>query len=62
MEQIKHKNLTFNCWDIGGQDKIRILWNHYFENTNGLIFVHDASDEERLELAKTTLESTVKQI
>ena len=28
-------------WDVGGQDKIRPLWRHYFENTNGVIFVVD---------------------
>ena len=28
-------------WDVGGQDKIRPLWRHYFQNTQGLIFVVD---------------------
>ncbi len=40
---------------MGGQDKIRIMWKYYFQNTKGLIFVVDSSDEERLELAKETL-------
>jgi GTPase SAR1 family protein len=31
-------------WDIGGQDKIRPLWRHYFVNTSGLIFVVDSND------------------
>lgn len=22
-------------WDVGGQDKIRPLWRHYFQNTQG---------------------------
>ena len=26
------------------QDKIRPLWRHYFQNTQGLIFVVDSND------------------
>lgn len=25
-----YKNVKFNVWDVGGQDKIRPLWRHYF--------------------------------
>ncbi|CAB1323204.1 unnamed protein product, partial [Coregonus sp. 'balchen'] len=34
--------------DVGGQDKIRPLWRHYFQNTQGLIFVVDSNDRERV--------------
>ena len=37
------KNVSFTVWDIGGQDKIRPLWKHYFVGTHGLIFVVDSS-------------------
>ncbi len=37
-----------NCWDIGGQKAIREYWPNYFDNTDGLIFVVDSSDEERI--------------
>ena len=33
VETLQYKNLEFNCWDIGGQHKLRSLWQHYFENT-----------------------------
>ncbi|CAF5143539.1 unnamed protein product, partial [Rotaria socialis] len=36
--------ITFTVWDIGGQDKIRPLYRHYFDKTEGLIFVVDSSD------------------
>ena len=29
------KGLTFTVWDVGGQDKIRQLWRHYYQNTEG---------------------------
>mmetsp|Transcript_25999 Transcript_25999/g.32420 ORF Transcript_25999/g.32420 Transcript_25999/m.32420 type:complete len:181 (-) Transcript_25999:138-680(-) len=48
VETLQYKNLEFNCWDIGGQFKLRNLWRHYFDNTQGLIFVVDSNDEERL--------------
>lgn len=41
VETVTYRSITFNVWDVGGQDKIRPLWRHYFENTNGVIFVVD---------------------
>ena len=35
-------------WDIGGQKAIRPYWKNYYENTDGLVYVVDSSDEERL--------------
>ena len=33
VETVEYKNINFTVWDVGGQDKIRPLWRHYFENT-----------------------------
>ena len=30
MESVTYKNVKFNVWDVGGQDKIRPLWRHYY--------------------------------
>ncbi|KAK2141213.1 hypothetical protein LSH36_1139g00000 [Paralvinella palmiformis] len=49
------KGLTFTVWDVGGQEKIRRLWQHYYQNCEGLIFVIDSSDIERLEEVKSEL-------
>jgi len=35
-------------WDIGGQKAIRPYWKNYYDNTDGMVFVVDSSDEERL--------------
>lgn len=40
-------------WDIGGQKAIRPYWKNYFERTNGIVFVVDSSDEERINEAVT---------
>ncbi|KAL2884990.1 ADP-ribosylation factor 6 [Ceratocystis lukuohia] len=66
VETVTYKNVKFNVWDVGGQDKIRPLWRHYFSGpvtnrpllsagTQGLIFVIDSSDRARMEEARTEL-------
>ncbi|XP_060554716.1 uncharacterized protein LOC132715683 [Ruditapes philippinarum] len=49
------KGLTFTVWDVGGQDKIRQLWRHYFQNTEGLIYVVDSADQSRMAEAREEL-------
>ncbi|XP_053740026.1 ADP-ribosylation factor 1 [Synchiropus splendidus] len=48
VETVEYKSISFTVWDVGGQDKIRPLWRHYFQNTQGLIFVVDSNDRERI--------------
>lgn len=55
VETVEYKNISFTVWDVGGQDKIRPLWRHYFQNTQGLIFVVDSNDRERVAEAKEEL-------
>lgn len=49
------KNVTFTVWDVGGQDRIRPLWKHYFHNAEGLIYVVDSAEKERLLEARDEL-------
>ena len=42
-------------WDIGGQDKIRPLWRHYYEGSDAIIFCIDSNDRERVDLASMEL-------
>ena len=50
------KNVSFTVWDVGGQDKIRPLWRHYFIGCEGLIYVVDSSDKSRFAEAQNELE------
>lgn len=34
VETVTYKNVKFNVWDVGGQDKIRPLWRHYYTGNN----------------------------
>lgn len=54
------KGLSFTVWDVGGQEKIRPLWRHYFSGTNGLIFVVDSNDPERLKDAAYELRTIME--
>merc|ERR1712224_1143587 len=51
VETVEYRNLKFTVCDVGGQDKIRKLWRHYYTGTQGLIFVIDSSDPDRIEAA-----------
>ncbi|KAI4326060.1 hypothetical protein MLD38_031412 [Melastoma candidum] len=55
VETVEYKNVGFTVWDVGGQDKIRPLWRHYFQNTQGLIFVVDSNDKDRILEAREEL-------
>lgn len=49
------QNHALEVWDVGGQDKIRPLWRHYYQGTNGLIYVVDSNDRDRIEDAREEL-------
>ena len=55
VETVEYKNVNFTVWDVGGQDKIRPLWRHYFMNTQALIFVVDCNDRDRVLEARDEL-------
>lgn len=56
VETVEYKNISFTVWDVGGQDKIRPLWRHYFQNTQGIIFVVDSNDRDRVGEARDELQ------
>ena len=61
VETVQYKKIEFTVWDVGGQDKIRPLWRHYFQNTQGLIFVVDSNDRERVAEASEELQKMLRE-
>lgn len=55
VETLEYKSIAFTVWDVGGQEKLRTLWRHYYANTQALIFVVDSSDRARLSEASNEL-------
>lgn len=54
VKTLLHDGFKLNIWDIGGQKKIREYWVNYYKDADGLIFVIDSSDEERVKECKET--------
>jgi small GTP-binding protein len=55
LESVTFGENRLTVWDVGGQDKIRPLWKHYFADADALIFVIDSGDEDRFEEASEEL-------
>lgn len=60
VEVVRVNKVSFTVWDIGGQNKIRALWHQFYLNTNGLIFVVDSADRERISEAASELHGILK--
>jgi small GTP-binding protein len=54
------KNLELTLWDLGGQDKLRQMWRHYYQGVQGIVFVVDATDVDRLGLAAKELQAALQ--
>jgi len=55
VETFEYKGARFSVWDVGGQDAIRPLWRHHLTGTQGLIYVVDSADRERVLKAASEL-------
>ncbi|XP_010131863.1 PREDICTED: ADP-ribosylation factor-like protein 4C [Buceros rhinoceros silvestris] len=42
------KGISCHFWDVGGQEKLRPLWKSYSRCTDGIIYVVDSVDVDRL--------------
>nr|XP_034313685.1 ADP-ribosylation factor [Crassostrea gigas] len=49
------KGVSFTVWDVGGQEVLRPLWKHYYQNTHGLVYVVDSNDRERILMSREEL-------
>ena len=47
-------------WDVGGQDRVRPLWKSYTRATDGMVFVVDSDDVDRMEECRVELARVVR--
>ncbi|WPT11792.1 hypothetical protein PSENEW3n2_00005292 [Picochlorum sp. SENEW3] len=59
VEKVQYKNVIFTVWDVGGQEKLRPLWRHYFNNTDALIYVVDCCDRDRVDKAASEFKQII---
>eukprot|EP00760_Papus_ankaliazontas_P006739 PhM_4_TR13158/c0_g1_i1/m.25224/K07943/ARL2; ADP-ribosylation factor-like protein 2 len=55
IRSLEHNGYILNVWDVGGQQCLRSYWRNYFEQTDGIIWVVDSNDVQRLEDCKAEL-------
>eukprot|EP00340_Litonotus_pictus_P008797 CAMPEP_0170530124 /NCGR_PEP_ID=MMETSP0209-20121228/41386_1 /TAXON_ID=665100 ORGANISM="Litonotus pictus, Strain P1" /NCGR_SAMPLE_ID=MMETSP0209 /ASSEMBLY_ACC=CAM_ASM_000301 /LENGTH=142 /DNA_ID=CAMNT_0010822871 /DNA_START=1 /DNA_END=426 /DNA_ORIENTATION=- len=61
VETLVSNGFSFTVWDVGGADKTRPLWRHFYQNTDGVIFVIDSSDRDRIEQATWELKKMLNE-
>ena len=49
IETFEYKKVFFIILDVGGKEGIIVNWEQYYQNTDGLIFVVDSNDQDRIE-------------
>ena len=55
VETVQYKNLRFQVWDLGGQDKLRKVWSTYYVGAHAVVLVVDSMDRERISLVREEL-------
>ena len=55
LAKIEKRKAEFTFWDVGGQLVLRKIWDKYFSECNGLIFVIDGADSSRFDEVKSTI-------
>ncbi|KAK0079497.1 hypothetical protein PV325_001174 [Microctonus aethiopoides] len=61
VESLEYENLVVTLWDVGGQQKFRPLWKHYYHNAQAVIFVIDSNNRGRFEEAQNELSKIVSE-
>lgn len=55
IKTVDFRGYKLNIWDVGGQKTLRSYWKNYFEKTDALIWVVDATDRVRLDNCREEL-------
>uniref|UniRef100_UPI00358FA2ED ADP-ribosylation factor-like protein 8A n=1 Tax=Myxine glutinosa TaxID=7769 RepID=UPI00358FA2ED len=55
MRKISKGNVTIKLWDIGGQPRFRTMWERYCRGVNAIVYMVDASDQEKIEASRNEL-------
>lgn len=59
-EQFQKNNIHFTVFDMSGQSKFRSLWESFYSDCDGVIFVVDSTDRLRMAIAQNELHQLVQ--
>eukprot|EP01098_Paradermamoeba_levis_P013110 TRINITY_DN5892_c0_g6_i1.p1 TRINITY_DN5892_c0_g6~~TRINITY_DN5892_c0_g6_i1.p1 ORF type:complete len:157 (-),score=43.94 TRINITY_DN5892_c0_g6_i1:127-597(-) len=48
-KDIKFKGVNFKIWDVAGKENVRGLWKHYYAEKDGIVYVLDSSNPQKLD-------------
>lgn len=57
VEKFKYGSVNFTMFDMSGQGRYRNLWEHYYAECEGIIFVIDSADAVRMCVVKDELDT-----
>lgn len=60
VEEVVHRNVHFNVWDLGGQESLRQGWSTYFLGSHAVIVVVDSTDRTRIGMVKAELDKLLQ--
>ena len=60
MEEFSKGKVNFKVFDMGGSKKFRQMWEAYYKDIQGVIFVIDSSDKVRLCIVKDEIRMLVE--
>ena len=60
MAKIRYKGAQVVFWDLGGQSKMRSIWERYYNSADAVVFVVDSTDRIRLNEAKREVEGVIQ--
>ena len=60
MRKVTKGRVTLKIWDIGGQPRFRSMWERYCRGVNALLFVVDAADAGKLDMARNELRNLLE--
>lgn len=58
--RLQVQNADVTVWDLGGQNSFRSIWDKYYSDAHGVVFVVDSSDYERFSEAAGLLERLIR--
>ncbi|VDP68534.1 unnamed protein product [Schistosoma curassoni] len=57
---IEVDGIRLKFWDLGGQEELQSLWDKYYAESNGVIYVVDSADRDRFDESKDAFDKMIR--